>query len=104
MLRLCWIDTYLGPPDLIVHDAGTNSTASEFKQNAHAMHIRTKGVPTEAAKSMGIVERYHAPLRRAYEVISEELKGVTSNRAIILRWQLKQLTILRDLMALCPPF
>ena len=89
MLRLCWIDTYLGPPDLIVHDAGTNFTASEFKQNAHAMHIRTKGVPTEAAQSMGIVERYHAPLRRAYEVISEELKGVTSNRVIILQMAVK---------------
>ncbi|OXV05128.1 hypothetical protein Egran_07104 [Elaphomyces granulatus] len=89
MLRLCWIDTYLGPPDLIVHDAGTNFTADEFKQNAHAMHIRTKGVPTEAAQSMGIVERYHAPLRRAYEVISEELKGVTSNRTIILQMAVK---------------
>lgn len=30
ILRLCWIDTYLGPPDLIVHDAGTNFTGTEF--------------------------------------------------------------------------
>jgi hypothetical protein len=24
MLRLCWIDTYIGPPELITHDAGRN--------------------------------------------------------------------------------
>jgi hypothetical protein len=57
MLRACWIDTYLGPPDLIINDAGTNFTAQEFKQNAHILHIRTKAAPTEAAQSMGIVER-----------------------------------------------
>jgi hypothetical protein len=26
-LRTCWIDSYLGPPDIIVYDAGTNFTS-----------------------------------------------------------------------------
>jgi Reverse transcriptase (RNA-dependent DNA polymerase) len=91
MLRACWIDTYLGPPDLIVHDAGTNFTAQEFKQNAHILHIRTKAVPTEAAQSMGIVERYHAPLRRAYEVISDELQLPSNmvNKSLMLQMATK---------------
>ncbi|KAI0993907.1 hypothetical protein K3495_g14277 [Podosphaera aphanis] len=39
------------------------------------LSIRTKCVPVEAAQSVGIVERYHGPLRRAYNIISEELKS-----------------------------
>jgi hypothetical protein len=74
-LRICWIDVYLGPPDLINHDAGTNLRSTEFQQYARSLNITTKEVPVEAAHSIGIVERYHKPLRRAYEVIMDELKG-----------------------------
>jgi hypothetical protein len=88
-LRLCWIDTYLGPPDLIVHDAGTNFTASEFQQNSRSLYIRTKAVPTEAAQSMGIVERYHAPLRRAYEIVTEELRGHPVRKPALLQMAVK---------------
>ncbi|KAI1002437.1 hypothetical protein K3495_g5767 [Podosphaera aphanis] len=38
-LRICWIDIYNGPLDLIVHDAGKNFVASEFKQNAKELSI-----------------------------------------------------------------
>ena len=72
-LRLCWIDTYLGPPDFVVHDAGKNFTAREFRQYAISMAITTKCVPVEAHWSIGLVERAHATLRRAYEIIVEEL-------------------------------
>jgi hypothetical protein len=68
-----WIDTYLGPPDMIVHDAGTQFTSIEFIQNANAMGSDTKRVPVEAYHSIGMVERYHTPLRRAYEIIRKEL-------------------------------
>jgi hypothetical protein len=44
-LRACWIDVYLGPPDLINHDAGTNFTSSEFQQYANPLGIATKEVP-----------------------------------------------------------
>jgi hypothetical protein len=60
-LRECWIDTYLGPPDLIAHDAGKNFISQEFKQYASAMGTATKSVPVEAHNSIGIVERYHGP-------------------------------------------
>ena len=82
MLWFCWINTYLGPLDLIVYDTGTNFTATEFQQNAQILSIRTKAVPTKAAQSIGIVERYHAPLRRAYKVISEELAGIRPDRLV----------------------
>jgi hypothetical protein len=78
-LKLCWIDTYLGPPDQITHDAGTNFASLEFKSTARTMGIVCREVPVEAHWSIGKVERYHAPLRRAYEIFDNELKGKVSD-------------------------
>jgi len=36
-LRMCWIDTYQGPPDYIVHDAGKNFSSTEFRQYTDSM-------------------------------------------------------------------
>lgn len=69
----CWINTYLGPPEWIVHDAGRNFASAEFKQYAKGLYIRVQEVPVEAHNSIGKIERYHAPLRRAYQIIDAEL-------------------------------
>ena len=81
-LRLCWIDTYLGPPDQITHDAGKNFISKEFKHYATTMGVETKGVPVEAHNSIGMVERYHGPLRRAYQIIAAELPGLDKSMAL----------------------
>lgn len=90
-LRLCWIDIYVGPPDQITHDAGSNFTSQEFRQNATTMAIETKCVPVEAHHSIGIIERYHAPLRRAFEVIKEDLKDLetATSKEVILQMAVK---------------
>ncbi|KAI0996519.1 hypothetical protein K3495_g11663, partial [Podosphaera aphanis] len=78
-LRAMWIDMYVGPPDVIVTDAGKNFTAVEFRANAHAMAVKVEEVPVESHNSIGKVERYHHTLKRAYEVISADLgTAVTS--------------------------
>lgn len=82
-LRQCWIDTYLGPPDRIVHDAGTNFASTEFRSTARIMGITCKQVPTEAHWSIGKVERYHAPLRRAFDILHAELSGTYTKEAIL---------------------
>jgi hypothetical protein len=71
-LRLCWIDVYQGPPDWIVTDAGTSFRSLEFRQQAKEMAISLKEIPIEAHNSIGKVERYHAPLRRAYDILRAE--------------------------------
>jgi len=73
VLRNCWIDIYIGPPDVIVHDQSTNFTGRKFQQNARIINITIKNIPTEIHHSIGRVERYHGPLRRVYEVISKDL-------------------------------
>lgn len=81
-LRACWIDTYQGPPDEIVHDAGKNFISKEFRQNATSIGATLKAVPVEAHNSVGIVERYHAPLRRAYEIIVAEIPDLEKGMAL----------------------
>jgi len=72
-LKQCWSDTYLGPPDLIRHDLGTNFASAEFGKNARFAGITMEPIPVEAHWTIGKVERYHAPIRRAYEIFSAEL-------------------------------
>ena len=81
MLRLCWLDTYLGPPDFIIHDAGTNFASKEFTHSALSMAVTTKCVPVEAHWSIGLVERAHATVRRAYQIISDELQDTVSKES-----------------------
>ena len=71
-LKLCWIDTYLGPPDIVVYDAGKNFALAEFRRIAKAISIDIKEVPVEAHNSVGLVERYYALLRRAFEIFRED--------------------------------
>ncbi|EED15826.1 conserved hypothetical protein [Talaromyces stipitatus ATCC 10500] len=87
-LRAAWIDTYLGPPDVISHDAGTNFAAVEFRTEARMMGIRCHQVPVEAHNAIGKVERYHTPLRRAYNIILSEL-GASVDKEIILQMAVK---------------
>ncbi|KAI1004025.1 hypothetical protein K3495_g4184 [Podosphaera aphanis] len=81
-LRACWIDTYLGPPDLITHNAGKNFVSTEFEQFAINVGSTTNAVPVEAHNSIGIVERYHGPLRRIYNIITAEIPGIDRHMAL----------------------
>ncbi|EED15482.1 conserved hypothetical protein [Talaromyces stipitatus ATCC 10500] len=81
-LRAAWIDTYLGPPDLIATDAGKNFVSKEFSQLATSIGTTVKSVPIEAHWSIGMVERYHAVLRRAYTIISDELPDLHPDMAL----------------------
>ena len=64
---------YIGPPDIIITNAGKNFTSNEFKNSAKALSIDVKEVPVEAHNSIGKVKRYYASLRRAYTIIRTEL-------------------------------
>jgi hypothetical protein len=81
-IKECWIDTYLGPPSYVVHDAGTNFASKEFRDNATVMNVEVKEVPVEAHNSIGLVERYHIPLRRAYEIISHEIPSMSKEHKL----------------------
>ncbi|KAI0996878.1 hypothetical protein K3495_g11307 [Podosphaera aphanis] len=75
-LQAMWIDTYLGSPDFLITDAGTNLKAAEFVDNAWLLSIKVEEVPIEAHHSIGKVEKYHGPVKRAYEILAIELPNV----------------------------
>lgn len=68
-----WIRTYSGPPDFIRVDQGSNLVSSEFLDCADAEGISVLPAPVESPNTMTHVERYHAPLRVAYEKIRDSL-------------------------------
>ena len=53
------------------------------------MAITTRSIPVEAHWSIGMVERYHAVLRRAYKVIAADLQGCGLNKETILQMAVK---------------
>jgi hypothetical protein len=81
-IQYIWTDTYLGPPDFIVTDARKNFVSKEFVRLASAAGTITVSVPVEAHWSIGTIERYHAVLRRSYEIISEEVPELAPDMAL----------------------
>ena len=78
-----------GPSDLITHNAGSNFVSKEFRQYTTSMAIATKSVPVEAHWSIGMVEKYHAVLQKAYKVIADNLQGCGLSKEIILQMAVK---------------
>ncbi|RFU26353.1 hypothetical protein B7463_g9983, partial [Scytalidium lignicola] len=71
-----------GPPDQIVTDVGKNFVSKEFQQSVMAMGTTLKAVLVEAHNSIGHVERYHALVRRAYQIIAVEIRDLDKDMAL----------------------
>ena len=98
----CWIDVYIGPPDFIVTDAGTNFTSKEFYQSAASMAISVNNFLVEAHWSVGTVEQYHTLVRRSYSIMKEELKNTGTNKTCMLQMTMKAINDSAGLNSLVP--
>jgi hypothetical protein len=47
-LRKLWINIYQNSPSIIIHDAGTNFAFKKFRNEARALYISFKQIPTKA--------------------------------------------------------
>ena len=63
----CWSDVYLGPPDFLRVDQGSNFVSNYFRTASSSDGIELLEAPIESPSTMSHVERYHAPLRASYE-------------------------------------
>jgi len=79
---MCWINSYLGPLDLITIDARKNFISKEFKYYAATIGATTKLVLVKSHNSIGMVERYYSPLRRAYQIITTEIPKISKEMAL----------------------
>jgi hypothetical protein len=61
-----WINTYLGPLDVVVYNIGKNFVSKEFKEYTVIIGIITKGVPIETYNLIKIVKCYYSLLQRVY--------------------------------------
>jgi hypothetical protein len=53
------------------------------------MLTEVKEVPVKAYNSISKVEKYHAPLRRLYEILRDKLKEENLNKELILQMAVK---------------
>ena len=79
---MCWINIYLGPPDLITHNTRKNFVSKKFKQYATIIGISIKGVLVKAHNSIRMVERYYSPLQRAYQIIITEIPNINKEMGL----------------------
>ena len=79
----CWINTYQGPPDYIVHDPGTNFASEEFRNRAKIVGVECRQMPVEAHWAVGKIERAHAPLRRTYNILKSEIGYCTDDESLL---------------------
>ena len=70
----------MGPPDFLAVDQGSAYISKETNSNMEAAGIILEEAPIENPGSIGVVERYHAPLKKAYLKLRQTLqKGDTSD-------------------------
>lgn len=74
-----WNLVYVGPPDHLSVDQGTKYVSKEMRENLAAEGVTLHEAPVENPGTIGTVERYHAPLRSAYNKIRMELSKETSD-------------------------
>jgi hypothetical protein len=82
-LREFWIDIYQGPSNIVIYNTGTNFAFQEFRSEARTLAISFKQIPVEVYWSIGKVERYYQPLKRAFDILYKELSGINSKEAIL---------------------
>lgn len=70
----------MGPPEFLVVDQGTEYTSREVRESLKAQRVRLHEASSETPNVIGIVERYHAPLMLAYELVRTEAGVATSNQ------------------------
>lgn len=72
-LMNCWSRVYLGPPDYLRIDQGSNFVSKEFLDNAESDGITILEARIESLSTMSHSERYHGPLRVTYTKIRDSM-------------------------------
>lgn len=72
-IHMMWCHSYMGPPDFLVVDHGSNYASEEMKWNTTATFITIIPAPVESQNTVGNLERYHAPLLSAFKKVRREL-------------------------------
>lgn len=83
-IQSMWCLKYIGPPDHIAVDQGSAYTSAEMRGYMASQGITLRDAPIECPGSIGVVERYHDPLKAAYKKIWSEM-GTSASAAECLK-------------------
>lgn len=70
---------YLGPPDYLNVDQGSSYVSKEMISNLEESGTKLKEAPVENPGTIGVFERYYAPLRSSYTKIRTDMDKTTSD-------------------------
>jgi hypothetical protein len=56
---------------------------SKFVDNAKIMAIKIEEIPVEIHYSIGKIERYHAPVKRAFEIITADFSNIITSEHVL---------------------
>lgn len=87
----------MGPPDFLAVDQVSAYISKETKENMKAAGITLEEAPIENTGSIGTVERYHAPFRKAYLKFRQTLPKGNKKDAECL-----QMAVYADIAAIVP--
>lgn len=79
---MCWIDVYLGPPNIIIHDKEESFMRGAIQANTEMLQICTRYVPIECANHMTVIDRHHAAIRRVFSTITMEILNMEKDETI----------------------
>ena len=66
----------------MIVDTGKQFINKEFTQHVNSMGIKVKIILVKARNSIGIVKRYHGPIRHAYFIVSIKIPGINKDIAL----------------------
>jgi hypothetical protein len=68
----CWSHALCGHPASVLCDQGSVFLSESFSENCAFLEIVLRNTGTESHNSLGVGERYHAPLRKVYQRVRSE--------------------------------
>jgi hypothetical protein len=83
MLQAIWIDIYINFPNIIVINAGTNFINLKFVNSAKIIAIEIEEIPVKAHYFIGKIEKYHAFVKRAFEIITANLGNIITPEHVL---------------------
>lgn len=86
---LAWASVYVGVPDVVQHDRGSNFASKELQFLFAASGVETKVTGVEAHHSLGQLESAHHPLRTVYLRLRKDHPGL--NKDVVLQLSRKAL-------------
>lgn len=82
-IQRMWVMVYLGPPEFLTVDQGSYYVSNEMRTNCGSQGIMLREAPIETPGTIGIAERYHTPLREAFDKIRTDLDKKTPDHVCL---------------------